>query len=121
MIESFWRSLKHQWLYLNRIDSFENLNKLISFYIEQHNTVMPHYAFQGQTPDEIYFGQGDTIPEQLKDFKIQARQERIAANRALICTDCGHHTQILTPDIDVNPSTNSLDFTEVLQMHQDSS
>jgi hypothetical protein len=32
----------------------------VAFYVEQHNTVMPHQAFNGHTPEEIHFG---TRPE----------------------------------------------------------
>jgi transposase InsO family protein len=56
MIEAFWRSLKHQWLYLNSLDSIERLRALVKFFVEEHNTQMPHSAFAGQTPDEMYFG-----------------------------------------------------------------
>ena len=56
MIEAFWRSLKHQWLCLNSLDSVERLRTLVAFYVGQHNTQMPHAAFSGQTPDEMYFG-----------------------------------------------------------------
>jgi|GEM_PF-2413259 len=56
MIEAFWRSLKHQWLYLNSLDAIERLRTLVEFHVEQHNTQMPHAAFSGQTPDEMYFG-----------------------------------------------------------------
>jgi putative transposase len=31
MIEAFWRSLKHQWLYLNSLDSIERLRVLVAF------------------------------------------------------------------------------------------
>jgi hypothetical protein len=48
MLEAFWRSLKHQWLYLNSPDSIERLQSLVEFYVEQHNTQMPHAAFSGQ-------------------------------------------------------------------------
>ena len=40
---------------------------------EQHNVHMPHSAFQGQTPDEMYFGTGGEIPQQLEDSRIAAR------------------------------------------------
>ena len=50
MIEAFWRSLKHAWLYFHPLDSFAALHRLIEFYVEAHNEVMPHSAFQGQTP-----------------------------------------------------------------------
>jgi hypothetical protein len=33
----------------------ENQKRLVTFYVEQHNTVMPQSAFAGQTPNEIYF------------------------------------------------------------------
>jgi transposase InsO family protein len=60
MIEAFWRSLKHQWLYLNSLDSIERLRVLMALFVEEHNTQMPHWAFAGQTPDEMYFGTAST-------------------------------------------------------------
>ena len=54
MIEAWWRSLKHNWLFLNTLDTFAAVERLVAFYVEQHNTVMPHSAFHGQTPDEVY-------------------------------------------------------------------
>ena len=65
MIEAFWRSLKHQWLYLNSLDSIERLRVLVAFFVEEHNTQMPHSAFAGQTPDEMYFGTAVDLPAQL--------------------------------------------------------
>jgi hypothetical protein len=34
------------------------VKKLGAFYVTQHNQTMPHSAFQGETPDEMYFGRG---------------------------------------------------------------
>jgi putative transposase len=62
MIEAWWRSLKHGWLYLHQLDTFAALEKVIAFHVEQHNTLVPHAAFAGQTPDEMYFGRGDHLP-----------------------------------------------------------
>jgi hypothetical protein len=59
MIEAFFRSLKHSWIYLHTLDNFTALGRLIEFYVAAHNEVMPHSAFEGQTPDEMYFGTGD--------------------------------------------------------------
>jgi transposase InsO family protein len=50
MIESWWRSLKHQWLFLNQLDSVGSVRRLTSFYVEEHNSRLPHSAFRGQTP-----------------------------------------------------------------------
>ncbi len=47
MIEVFWRSLRHQWLYPHSLDNFTQLEQLICFYVEEHNTQMPHSAFVG--------------------------------------------------------------------------
>ncbi|AMV31577.1 Integrase core domain protein [Pirellula sp. SH-Sr6A] len=88
MIEAWWRQLKHQWLYLNELDSANSLRKLIDFYVEQHNSVVPHFAFQGQTPDEMYLGNGAKVPVDLKEKRATARAARLAQNRALSCDLC---------------------------------
>ena len=56
MIEAWWRSLKHQWLFLHSLDSVTTVRRLVAFYVDEHNRVLPHSAFRGQTPDEMYFG-----------------------------------------------------------------
>jgi transposase InsO family protein len=88
MIEAFWRSLKHQWLYLNSLDSIERLRTLVAFFIEEYNTHMPHPAFSGQTPDEMYFGTAVDLPAELAAARSKAREERLAANRAMSCNQC---------------------------------
>jgi putative transposase len=88
MIEAFWRSLKHQWLYLNSLDSLARLRTLVEFYVEEHNTRMPHAAFHGQTPDEMYFGTAANLPVELAAAREQARAARLAANRAMSCDRC---------------------------------
>lgn len=88
MIESWWRVLKHQWLYLNTLDTLTTVQKLVAFYVEQHNTHLPHAAFHGQTPDEMYFGTGSEVPKQLAAAKVAARQARLTANRAQRCPGC---------------------------------
>src|SRR5262249_16697074 len=62
MIEAWWRSLKHQWLFLHSLDSVTTVRRLVAFYVDEHNRVLPHSAFDGQTPDEMYFGTGDGGP-----------------------------------------------------------
>ena len=63
LIEAWWRILKHQWLYLHSLDDRATVRKLVAFYVTQHNETMPHITFQGQTPDEVYFGRGDHVPD----------------------------------------------------------
>ena len=82
MIEAFWRTLKHQWLFLNRLDSVETVRKLVAFYVLEHNERIPHAAFRGQTPDEMYRGTGDHVPAELVFARAAARRHRLEVHRA---------------------------------------
>ena len=88
MIESWWRVLKHQWLYLNTLDTVRAVENLVAFYVQEHNSRLPHSAFCGQTPDEMYFRTGDSIPEELEAARREARRARTEANRKQECDGC---------------------------------
>ena len=88
MIEAWWRSLKHQWLFLHSLDSVTTVRRLVEFYVQQHNQVLPHSAFRGQTPDEMYFGSEDAVPADLTARAAAARQARVEANRSAACGTC---------------------------------
>jgi len=88
MIEAWWRALKHQWLFLHSLDSVTTVRRLVEFYVDQHNRVLPHSAFRGQTPDEMYFSTGDTVPEDLRARALAARRARVEANRSARCRTC---------------------------------
>jgi transposase InsO family protein len=80
MIEAWWRSLKHQWLYLITLDTKETVAELVGFYVTQHNIVIPHFALDGLTPDEAYFGTGANVRAQLTAARLRAQQDRLADN-----------------------------------------
>ncbi len=88
MIEAWWRSLKHQWLFLHSLDSVATIRRLVAFYVDEHNRVLPHSAFLGQTPDEMYFGTGDGVPTDLTSRAAAARRARVEANRSASCETC---------------------------------
>ncbi len=88
LIESWWRVLKHHWLYLNALDAVATVKNLVSFYVGEHNSRLPHSAFCGQTPDEMYFGTGEHIPAELQAAKREARRIRLATNRQATCEVC---------------------------------
>jgi putative transposase len=88
MIEAWWRSLKHQWLFLHRLDSVATIRRLVAFYVHEYNHVLPHSAFRGQTPDEMYFGTGRTVAADLTARAVAARRARVTANRSASCTTC---------------------------------
>lgn len=88
LIESWWRVLKHQWLFLNTLDTVTRVRKLVAFCVDQHNSHLPHSTFRGQTPDEMYFGTGDHIPRELEEARKAALEARMKANRAESCQAC---------------------------------
>jgi len=101
MIEAWWRIVKHQWLFLNTLDSVETVSRLVDFYVEAHNSEIPHSAFRGQTPDEMYYGRGQGVPAQLEGAKRQARAARLRANQATWCGVCSQPTLTTTTTLAV--------------------
>ena len=88
LIEAWWRVLKHQWLFLHQLDSATKVRRLVAFYVEEHNGRLPHSAFRGQTPDEIYFDTGGEVSSRLAAGKAEARRRRLEANRSARCSVC---------------------------------
>ena len=114
MFEAFWRSLKHQWLFLNTLDTLAAVERLVAFYVDQHNRVMPHSAFQGQTPEEMYIGTGAAVPQRLTAARRLAREARVASNRARHCDTC-------LPVVTAVPAPENLLISNVLQLHRSNS
>ena len=48
------------------------MRRLVDFYVTAHNSEIPHSAFRGQTPDEMYFDRGHGIAEHLEEAKKRA-------------------------------------------------
>ena len=88
VIESWWSKLKHGWLFLHRLETVAAVRRHVEFYVPEYNGTIPHAAFSGQTPDEIYFGKGEGIPAKLEAGKRAARDQRLALNRAVWCERC---------------------------------
>ena len=103
MIESWWRALKHQWLFLHSLDTIDTVRKLVTFYVEQHNTRVPHFAFNGQTPDEMFFGTGTDVPEQLRIATLNARKSRREVYLQVTCSRC----RTEPPMVPISTPTNS--------------
>jgi len=75
-------------LFLNTVDSVESVKKLVAFYVEEHNQRLPHSAFHGQTPDEMYFATGGGVPDELERERELGKLKRFEENRALTCGRC---------------------------------
>ena len=70
------------------VPSSARVRSLVAFYVAEHNARIPHSAFDGQTPDEMYFQTGAAVPENLAAGRATARAARIAENRARNCSVC---------------------------------
>ncbi len=88
LIEAWWRSLKHNWLFLHQLDSVAAVRRHVAFYVQEHNSTIRHSAFRGQTPDEMYFDRGDGVPDRLAEARAVARERRMEQNRARRCAVC---------------------------------
>src|ERR1017187_8930520 len=88
LIEAWWRSLKHRWLFLHPLDNLATVRRLVEFYVTEHNERIPPGAFEGETPDEMYFGRGGQVPNDLALRRREARQQRLARNRQVACAAC---------------------------------
>jgi len=60
----------------------------VAFYVDEHHRVLPHSAFRGQTPDEMYFGTGDAVPADLTARAATAHRTRAEAHRSASCETC---------------------------------
>jgi hypothetical protein len=63
LIEAWWRSLKHQWLFLHSLDSITTVRRFVEFYVQEHNRVLPIRRFADRrltrctSPEERRFQQ----------------------------------------------------------------
>jgi hypothetical protein len=64
------------------------VKRLVAFYVTEHNERIPHGAFEGQTPDEMYFGRGAPVPDELAARRREARRLRLEENQAAVCAAC---------------------------------
>jgi transposase InsO family protein len=88
MIERFWSSLKHNFLYDQRLSSITALRRFVDFYVHERNHVIPHNAFHGQTPFEVFSETASELPAVLADKRADARAQRVDENRRVHCGIC---------------------------------
>ena len=88
MIEAFFRLAKHNWLFRHNLDTIETVRRLVEFYVNEHNSSLPHRAHRGRTPDEVYFGRESDVPDKLAKARLAARMARLENNRRRRCGAC---------------------------------
>ena len=73
MIESLFRSMKNNYLYYQKIRSLSKFKTKVKYYVKEHNLNIPHSAFKGATPHEVYFEKWTIEDEQELKEKIANR------------------------------------------------
>ncbi len=89
MIEAFFRTLKHRWLYLISLPSFETVLTALQTYMPDYTHRIPLNALHGGTPFEVYSGKWTTAAQNaLQTFQVEAKINRITANKSVSCGVC---------------------------------
>ena len=88
LIEAFWLQIKHSFLFMHKLDTLAAVRKLVEFYVQQHNEVVPRTILGDRTPDEVYFGREKDVRERLVSRRLEAPRARIATNRSVRCQRC---------------------------------
>ena len=89
MIEALFRTVKQRSLYLHRLRSLSSVKRRLANFIRQYNEEIPHTAFEGATPKEMYFGTWRRENQQdLYDAKLRAAVIRKQENAKPPCGPC---------------------------------
>jgi hypothetical protein len=89
IVEALFRSMKHNYLYHQEINSLKSLTHHTNFWFKEHNDRIPHTAFKGETPLEKFSQSWDKEEE----IRILVRHEeavklRIKNNQKVFCQMC---------------------------------
>lgn len=89
MIEALFRSLKHRWLYVLSLPTFEAVCRAVDEYLNDHNNKIPHYALGGAMPLEVFSGTWTQESQLLlAEAAAMATFQRLEFNRSQKCGLC---------------------------------
>lgn len=87
MVEAANKILKYRYLLPRAAANTNALVKAVRWFVHDMNTVRPHGALEGLTPDEAYFGSASPIIHRSEQL-TQARAMRLQMNTATECGKC---------------------------------
>ncbi len=89
MIEALLRSLKHRWLFMNSLTTFESVKESVSKYLYDYNYRIPHHALKRALPIEIYTGKdSNTLNSLFLQLTNSAKIDRMESNLSRKCISC---------------------------------
>ncbi len=62
-VERLWRSVKYEEVYLHAYDSVSDARSGLERYLTFYNQIRPHSTLDGSTPDRVYFGGREILPD----------------------------------------------------------
>ena len=62
-LERLWKSIKYEEVYLHAYDSVSEARRGLEHYLTFYNQRRPHSTLDGSTPDEVYFGCRECLPD----------------------------------------------------------
>jgi putative transposase len=62
-VERLWKSIKYEEVYLHAYDTVSEARAGLERYLRFYNQIRPHSALDGFTPDEVYFGRREYLPD----------------------------------------------------------
>ena len=62
-VERLWKSIKYEEVYLHAYDSVSEARRGLERYLTFYNHQRPHSTLDGSTPDEVYFGCREEMPD----------------------------------------------------------
>ena len=88
IVESWRRSVKHSWRFINSLGSRATVQRLVTVYVKEYKEVVPHGSIDGRIPNEAYFNPAEDEPIKLTVARTVARKARLTANRATTRETC---------------------------------
>lgn len=89
MVEALFRRMKHAYLYMQSLTTFNTLVSKTNYYLEEHNNHIPHSALSGATPIEIFLASWtEEKIDNIQNLYGEARRNRMIVNRSASCESC---------------------------------
>ncbi len=82
-IESWFKTLKHDWLKYRDYVTFDQLKTILDTFIEYYNNKRYHGSIGYVTPSQMHNGEAERIIEERRKRKEQTRIRRLLVNRNL--------------------------------------
>lgn len=86
MIESVFRTMKSNYLYLKKTKTRKKLLKVMQDFVFEYNELKPHFSMIYYTPSEIYSGMTNTV--KTAHLYGDAFKKRYIENKTCPCTVC---------------------------------